>query len=82
MLHRFEWNAAQNKRSSDNQLWTHDNHTEEVRSLSFFNQKLEYIHYNPVRAGIVELPEEYVYSSAKSIIKKVPGLVPISDWIF
>jgi REP element-mobilizing transposase RayT len=82
MLHRFEWNAAQNKRSSDNQLWTHDNHPEEVRSLKFYNQKLDYIHYNPVRAGLVELPEEYVYSSAKTIIKKVSGLVPISDWIF
>ena len=27
-------------------------------------QKLEYIHYNPVKAGIVEKPEEYKYSSA------------------
>jgi REP element-mobilizing transposase RayT len=51
MLHRFEWNAAQNKRSSDNQVWTHENHPEEIYSLKFFNQKLNYIHQNPVRAG-------------------------------
>jgi hypothetical protein len=29
-------------------------------------QKLNYIHNNPVEAGIVEKPEEYIYSSAKS----------------
>jgi REP element-mobilizing transposase RayT len=81
LLHRFEWNAAQNKRSGENQVWTHENHPEEVHSLKFFNQKLNYLHENPVRAGWVELPEEYIYSSAKTIIKGLPGLVPISDWI-
>jgi len=28
-------------------------------------QKLEYIHRNPVKAGICEFPEDYKYSSAK-----------------
>ncbi len=27
-------------------------------------QKLEYIHSNPVQAGLCQLPEEYEYSSA------------------
>lgn len=30
-----------------------------------FIQKLEYIHYNPVRAGLCEMPEDYYYSSAR-----------------
>ena len=29
-----------------------------------FMQKLEYIDWNPVKAGIYKLPEEYKYSSA------------------
>jgi putative transposase len=33
-------------------------------SENVFFQKLEYIHYNPVKAGICEVPEEYHYSSA------------------
>jgi putative transposase len=38
-------------------------------SISLFNrnvflQKLDYIHYNPVRASLCALPEEYKYSSA------------------
>ena len=28
-------------------------------------QKLEYIHQNPVKAGFVEKPEDYLYSSAR-----------------
>ncbi|HEY8661380.1 MAG TPA: hypothetical protein VIL78_20260 [Hanamia sp.] len=32
-----------------------------------FKQKLEYIHYNPVRAGCV-VPEDYYYSSAKNYL--------------
>ena len=30
-----------------------------------FIQKLDYIHWNPVQAGICKFPEEYYYSSAK-----------------
>ena len=36
----------------------------ELRTHKVYIQKLEYIHWNPVRAGICKLPEEYKYSSA------------------
>jgi putative transposase len=29
-----------------------------------FEQKLNYIHFNPVKAGLCSFPEEYYYSSA------------------
>ena len=32
----------------------------------FIEQKLEYIHNNPVRAELVDKPEEYRYSSARN----------------
>ena len=80
MLHRFEWNAAQNQRSGDNQVWTHENHPEYIYSQRFFDQKLKYIHDNPVRAGWVDQPEDYVYSSAKTLLLNKPGLLPLADW--
>jgi len=46
------------------QLWRHDNHAIEVYSNSVIDQKIDYIHSNPVRSGIVAQPEEYLYSSA------------------
>ncbi len=36
-----------------------------MRTLEMAHQKLDYIHYNPVEAGFVERPEEYLYSSAR-----------------
>ncbi len=64
MLKLFEEAAKKHKRNERYQFWTHDNHAEIIFSNKFFDQKVSYIHENPVRAGIVEYPEEYIYSSA------------------
>jgi putative transposase len=66
MLAIFKNAAIRHKRNSDFQVWTHENHAVEIFSSKFVEQKLDYIHANPVRAGIVENPEEYIYSSAKN----------------
>ena len=44
-------------------FWEEGYHGEEVTSKSFFDSKVDYIHLNPVRAGIVEKEEEYLLSS-------------------
>lgn len=46
------------------QFWERNALSVELRSHPVFIQKLEYIHWNPVKAGICTLPEEYKYSSA------------------
>lgn len=48
------------------QVWTHDNHAEQVYSNKFIPQKVQYIHDNPVRSGIVEKPHHNLYSSARN----------------
>ena len=45
-------------------FWEEGYHGEEIISTEFFESKLNYIHLNPVRAGIVEKEEEYFNSSA------------------
>jgi len=65
MLKIFKDAAFMHKRNSDYQFWTHENHAEYIFSNKFIEQKLDYIHNNPVRSGIVEKPKEYRYSSAK-----------------
>lgn len=54
------------KNKQNNQLWTHENHAELIYSQKFIEQKVDYIHDNPVRAGIVSKPEDYLYSSARN----------------
>ena len=47
------------------QFWERNSLNIELRNSYVFNQKLDYIHWNPVKAGLCSIPEEYNYSSAK-----------------
>ncbi len=46
------------------QVWQNDSHAVELKTEAMTRQRLEYIHQNPVRAGICYRAEDYVYSSA------------------
>ncbi len=66
MLNRFEFNAKQHSRNERYQFWTHENHAIVLFSNRFMQEKLEYLHNNPVRAGLVAKPEDFLYSSARN----------------
>lgn len=65
MLPIFREQGRKNARNGDNQFWRQDNQPKECFSAAFTVQKIDYIHHNPVDAGIVDKPEEYLYSSAR-----------------
>ncbi|WP_390453866.1 REP-associated tyrosine transposase [Chryseobacterium sp. Alg-005] len=46
------------------QFWRHDNKPIELWSNRIINQKINYVHQNPVEAGLVFRAEDYKYSSA------------------
>ncbi len=46
------------------QFWRHDNKPIELWSNRVMNEKIDYIHNNPVEEGLVFRPEDYLYSSA------------------
>ena len=66
VINRFKFNASHRKTNKTYQVWTHENHAIILYSNKFIRDKIEYIHNNPVRAGIVEKPEDYIYSSARN----------------
>ena len=66
ILNLFEFSARQHKGNGKYQVWTHENHAEIVYSNSFMDSKIKYLHENPIRAGIVEKEEDYLYSSARN----------------
>lgn len=68
MLYLFRNYAVFHKKDQQFQLWTHDSHPVELLSHKMALQKLEYIHLNPVRAGWVRHPEDWLYSSASNYI--------------
>ena len=47
------------------QFWERNPLSKQLWNHGIFLQKLNYIHNNPVKAGICLLPEEYLYSSAR-----------------
>ena len=65
MLKIFNEAGIANSRNKKYQFWRQDNHPIELYSAAFTNQKIDYIHENPVMAGIVDKAEEYLYSSAR-----------------
>jgi putative transposase len=77
MLFQFNIRGKMNRKNEDYQLWTHDNHPIELNTNEMIDQRLNYIHENPVRAGFVDESIHYPYSSAGDYADK-KGLVEIS----
>jgi len=76
MMKRFEFAAKTNVRNNMHQFWIHDNHAKELITADFTAQKLNYIHFNPIRAGFVENAEDWLYSSASNYLFQ-PSLMEI-----
>jgi hypothetical protein len=82
MLNLFE---AEGKKSSSNQrfkFWSRKqsdgkNHPVLPDSDLLFNQKLNYLHWNPVTAGFVNEPWHWKYSSAIDYMTKDNGLLDL-----
>jgi len=76
LLWMMERAGKKNSQNTDFQLWQQDNHPIELFDSNILHQKLDYTHNNPVEAGIVERPEEYLYSSARDY-NDVKGLIDV-----
>ena len=66
LLYMFRYFAHHHKGAQEHQVWQHDNHPIELYSEKVTIQKLRYIHANPIRAQLVQKPEDWVYSSASN----------------
>ncbi len=76
MLERFQKATETHTRNKNYQFWQYGNHAEEVYSEKFLWSKIDYIHMNPVRSGLVKKVEDYIYSSASNYINN-QGLVEV-----
>jgi len=64
LLKQFEGTAEKSSNIKHYQLWRHDNKPIELWSNKVIDEKLNYIHNNPVEEGLVFRAEHYMYSSA------------------
>jgi len=50
------------------QVWQEGSHPEAIFTEKFARQKMDYIHMNPVKAGLVETADQWLYSSARAYL--------------
>lgn len=60
----FERAGSKSGNVKGRQFWQHNNKPIELWSPAVIDQKVEYIHNNPVEAGFVKGPWHWKYSSA------------------
>ncbi|MDX2188519.1 MAG: transposase [Bacteroidota bacterium] len=60
-------------------FWESGYHGEEVLTKEFMQSKIDYIHMNPVKAGIVIKEEEYKYSSCGAFYGTSKSLLELSE---
>jgi REP element-mobilizing transposase RayT len=62
-------------------VWLQDFSSIDIWSHKFIRQKLNYIHMNPVRAGLCDHPAKWRWSSYHAYLPHEPGTVPLEiDW--
>ncbi|MBT7589861.1 MAG: transposase [Candidatus Scalindua sp.] len=68
LLNQLEFYKKKYKKDSKHQVWQEGYHPQIITEEDIFKQKVEYIHNNPVKKGLVEDVEHWIYSSAKNYL--------------
>lgn len=66
LLKDLAYFKRRDKSESNHQFWQEGYHPQAVTTDEMMLQKMEYLHFNPVRRGLVDKPEHWRYSSATS----------------
>lgn len=77
MTRMFHWAGTHNSSNEVFQFWQQDFHPIALDTRMKSNQRLRYLHENPVKAGIVWEAQHYKYSSANDYYEGKPGLLPL-----
>lgn len=56
-------------------IWQVGNHPEDIFTEKFLWSKINYIHMNPIRSGLVSKASDYLYSSASNYVGKESLLI-------
>jgi putative transposase len=77
MLNLFSFAGKNNNNNKEFQFWKQDYHPIELNTTEKIKQRLDYLHENPVRSGLVWEPWHYKYSSAMDYYTNEHGLLQV-----
>lgn len=69
LLNQLKFYKKAYKTKSKYQVWQEGVHPQLIQNMNMAKQKIDYIHNNPVKRGIVREPKDWIYSSASNYYK-------------
>jgi putative transposase len=78
LLRHFAYSGKFNPKIKNYQFWQEGLHAIELNTAKFIEQKINYIHNNPVEAGMVYRAEDYILSSAGQYAGEFNGLLDVT----
>jgi REP-associated tyrosine transposase len=80
LLKQLRYHKEAHKTQSDYQVWQEGSHPQLIETDDMMRQKLEYMHFNPVKRGYVDKPRDWRLSSARNY-EGEPGLIEVvTQW--
>jgi len=80
LLRQFGHRRAEHKAESAHQVWQEGAHPQAIVGDEMMLQKLDYLHNNPVKRGLVAAPEHWRYSSAHEWCGGTELVLRCDDW--
>jgi hypothetical protein len=80
VLQQFAELKLEHKLDRTYQFWQEGAHPQRIMEMEMMDQKIAYIHDNPVRRGYVDEPEHWRYSSARDYNERCWLLSVKVDW--
>ena len=68
ILKQLAFYKKAHKHDRQYQVWEEGSHPQQIQDEAMLLQKLEYIHYNPVKRGYVDQAEQWRYSSVRNYL--------------
>ena len=79
LLNQFNFYKKRFKKDSDFQIWQEGFHPELILNEKMLVEKVDYIHFNPVKRGYIDKPEHWLYSSARNYILNDHSIIEIDE---
>ena len=77
LLNQLAYFKKRHKTESMHQVWQEGFHPQLILDEAMLVQKIEYIHHNPVKRGLVDLPVQWRYSSARNFESNDDSMIEI-----
>ena len=80
LSNQLRYHRVSHKTESEHQVWQEGYHPQSIPTDEIMLQKLEYLHNNPVKRGLVASPEHWRYSSAHEWLPGATPLLRCDEW--